>query len=188
MTDSPSVAYDFEDLYPALGQLVVASADMESRLRYVVSELAGNDDAGWIVFEGQSVEWLVSNGIALLGQLEEMRRWPTANSQRIRSALLAAQEVNRLRNLMVHGEWRAECVLPGEGCVGRPGGSPPDHRVFHVCRSRYRKGFEERQFAVIDVETIASKMWDLETELREASKAAVDAWLGRSAVVPHLPA
>ncbi|MEV7347134.1 hypothetical protein [Streptomyces sp. NPDC093544] len=181
MTDSPSGAYGFEDLYLALGQLVVASADMESRLRYVVAELAGKDDAGWIVFEGQSVEWLVSNGIAVLGQIEEMRRWPAVNSQRIRVALLATQEVNRLRNLMVHGEWRAACFLLGEGCVGRPDSSPPDHRVFHVCRSRYRKGFEERQFAVVDVEALANKMWDLETELREASKAAVDAWLGTSA-------
>jgi hypothetical protein len=81
---------------------------------------------------------------------------------------------------MVHGEWRAACVLREEGCVGRPSNSPPDHCVFHVCRSRYRKGFEERQFAVCDVEVLAEKMWDLEAELKEARKAAVDAWLGRS--------
>jgi hypothetical protein len=46
-TDAPT--YGFDELYPALGRLVVASAGMESRLRFVVSELAGSD-AGWIIF------------------------------------------------------------------------------------------------------------------------------------------
>ncbi|MFC4056663.1 hypothetical protein ACFOY4_43850 [Actinomadura syzygii] len=180
MAESTSVPDGCEDLYSSLGKLVVASADMESRLRYVVSELAGDDDAGWIVFEGQSVEWLVTNGLAVLGQLEEMRRWPGGNSTRIRSALLEAQNANRLRNLMVHGTWRDECILRDEGCVPRPATAPLEGRVYHVCRSRYRKGLEERQFAISDIDALAEKMWTLEQELRESKDAAKDAWLGRT--------
>jgi hypothetical protein len=174
-TDAPT--YGFDELYPALGRLVVASAGMESRLRFVVSELAGSD-AGWIIFEGQSVEWLVQNGIAVLGQLEHSKRWPQENSDRIRDALRTALDASRLRNLMVHGEWRTDC-LDWEECAPRPSSGPPDHRIFHVCRSRYRKGLEERQVAVCDVEALADKMWSLELELRQSMKAAVDAWLGR---------
>ncbi|MEU1861788.1 hypothetical protein [Streptomyces gardneri] len=179
MSDAARDSYGFDDLYPALGMLVVASADMESRLRYVVSELAGHDDAGWIVFEGQSVDWLVSNGLAVLGQLGAMQRWPADNSERIKAVLLDAQDANRQRNLMVHGEWRSDCIMREEGCVGRPSASPADHRLFHVCRSRYRKGFEERQIAISDVEALAQRIWTIELELRRAMKAAVAAWLGR---------
>ncbi|MEU9225873.1 hypothetical protein AB0D40_16070 [Streptomyces massasporeus] len=177
MTATDGLTYGFDELYPALGMLVVASADMESRLRYVVSELAGGDTV-WIIFEGQSVECLVQNGIAVLGQLEPAKRWPQENSDRIRDALRTALDANRLRNLMVHGDWRTDCV-DWETCVARPSSGPADHRIFHVCRSRYRKGFEERQVAVCDVEALAEKMWSLERELRESMKAAVDAWLGR---------
>ncbi|MFD9926052.1 hypothetical protein ACFWZK_07775 [[Kitasatospora] papulosa] len=175
-TDVPT--YGHEELYPALGMLVVASADMESRLRYVVSELAGGDDAGWIIFEGQSVEWLVQNGKAALGQLEAMKRWPQANSDRIREALQSTLEANRLRNVMIHGQWRTDCI-DWEECTVRPFNGPVDHRIFHVCRSRYRKGFEERQLAISDVEALANKMWFLERELKQSLKVAVDTWLGR---------
>lgn len=178
MTATDAPMYGFDDLYPALGMLVVASADMESRLRYIVSELAGGHSGGWIVFEGQSVEWLVQNGMAILGQLEAAKQWPQENSDRIRDALRAALEANRVRNLMVHGEWRTDC-LDWEECAARPSSGPADHRIFHVFRSRYRKGFEERQIAVCDVEALADKMWSLERELRQAMKAAVDVWLGR---------
>ncbi|MFH9215923.1 hypothetical protein [Streptomyces globisporus] len=175
VTDVPT--YGHEELYPALGMLVVASADMESRLRYVVSELAGADP-GWIIFEGQSVEWLVQNGKAVLRELEAARRWPQENSDRIRDAFRSALEANRLRNVMVHGEWRTDC-LDWEKCMPRPSSGAVDLRIFHVCRSRYRKGFEERQFAVSDVEALADKMWSLERELKQSLKVAVDTWLGR---------
>jgi hypothetical protein len=178
MTESTAVPDEFVDLFPALGKLVVASAAMESRLRFAVSDLAGADDRGWIVFEGQSVEWLVTNGLAVLGQLEGTSRWPEENSARIRAALQEAQNVNRHRNLMVHGTWDTDCLLR-EGCIERPANSPADSRIFHVCRSRYRKGYEERQFAVCDVEALADKMWDLEHELRQSVQAAHDVWMGK---------
>ncbi|MFI0226102.1 hypothetical protein [Streptomyces lydicus] len=170
---------DLDDLYRALGQLVVATAEMEMRLRDVVGQLAGDDDAGWIIFEGQSVEWLISNGKAVLGEHSDMRRWPTENTARITEALNTTQEVARLRNFLVHGFWRRGC-LGGCECLPRPARSEADHRVFHVHRSRHRKGYDSRLVAVADVITLATKARTVTTELRAAYDAAVAAWLGRN--------
>jgi hypothetical protein len=150
---------------------------MESSLRDVVSRLAGSDDAAWIIFEGQSVDWLVSNGLAVLTQREPMERWPTQIVAQFREALSNTQTAYRTRNIMIHGEWRTDCFM-GEGCIGRSVSIPADGPVFHVHRSRYRKGLEERQIAIVDIEALAEHMRELEYELRDAMKKAGDAWLG----------
>lgn len=167
----------FGALYAALGQLVVASAAMEGSLRHLVSWLSGDDDAGWIIFEGQSVDWLVSNGLALLTELEPKKRWPAEDAERLEQVLIGSREIHRLRNAMIHGEWSTECLLE-EDCRRRPDGSPADTRIFHLVRSRYRKGYEERQVAVADVEATADSMTLLGARIEEARRSAQRAWIG----------
>jgi hypothetical protein len=176
-----SPAEHVEALYRALGRLTVESAGLESRLRYVVGRLAGDDDAGWIIFEGQSVDWLISNAKAVLGEHAEMERWPPQENDRILALLPLIQEAHRTRNFMVHGHWVDYCHLgEDEGCEPRPMSAPADDRIFHVMRSRYRKGYQEREVAVVDVERLADRMRALARDLDAALKTAWEAWLGPS--------
>ncbi|CAM4041733.1 hypothetical protein NONI108955_05770 [Nocardia ninae] len=170
-------AASFDELYPALGKMLVASSRMEWRLRYLVCWLAGEDQGGWIVFEGQSVDWLVASGRAILGELRYSRRWPDENSDRIENALAEVQAIAAQRNFLVHGDWDTKCY--SENCKPRLRNLPSDDRVFHVARSRYRKGFEEREVAVTDVEKLAKRMVDLAAEMDRAKVAARIAWIGR---------
>jgi hypothetical protein len=47
-------------------------------------------------------------------------------------------------------------------------------------RSRYRKGYQEREIAVVDVERLADRMRALARDLDAALKTAWEAWLGPS--------
>lgn len=176
MSDLEYKSNEFEALYPVLGKLVTESASMEISLRYVVSWLSGNDDAGWIIFEGQSIDWLVSNGLAMVSELKPPPSLPSANMKRIQKVFNDAQQAYRLRNTMVHGEWLLDCLMK-EDCVKRPSTSPPDNRIFHVCRSRYRKGIEEHQVAIIDVELLSQRMSDIKDELWHLTTFNRRTWL-----------
>lgn len=161
-------ASDTGALHAALGKLVISSAQMESSLRDLLVWLAGNDEAGWIIFEGQSVEWLASNAHAVLERHPELAAWPD-HLNWIKQLVNDAQSANRSRNIMVHGEWHKVC--PGtQDCA-------PGHRsytskdlVFHVLRSRYRKDSEHYHVAVSEVETLASRLTVLAVDLREATR------------------
>ncbi|QEU95155.1 hypothetical protein [Streptomyces kanamyceticus] len=172
-------ASDLDALYSALGRVVVASARMESRLRYNVGWMAGDHDAGWIVFEGQSVEWLVSNGKAILGQITEMKWWPSDHSDRIARAFNDIQDAARMRNLLVHGQWAKSCS-GDEICTARPQTAKADQRIFHVYRSRHRKGFEEREIAICDLDDLAQRMLDLAVEIDDAYEDAIDPRRGQA--------
>ncbi|MFI8306851.1 hypothetical protein ACIF80_26120 [Streptomyces sp. NPDC085927] len=162
-------------LHMSLGRLVTASAQMELHLRGVVGELAEVEDAGWIVFEGQSVDWLVNMGKALLKEHREMERWPAEFSDAIGESLAAVGAINLLRNRMVHGAWSRTC-LGASDCVPRPQGAAFDDRVFHVYRSRNRKGVEEHQVAVCDIQDLVQRIYDVIPALRRALRAAQEAY------------
>lgn len=167
-----SEASHFDQLYPALGRLLVACSRMEFQIRCLVSWLAGDDDAGWIVFEGQSVEWLLSTGKALL---EHLRRGTLReeHTEAIAKVFAAAQALNGHRNFFAHGDWGKTCYSENE-CQTRAGNLPPDERLFHVTRSRYRKGFQEREVAVSDVEALAEEVVLQTTEMRTIRRAIGD--------------
>lgn len=173
---------ELDALHMALGRLVTASAQMELHLRNVVVWLAGDHDAGWIVFEGQSVDWLVNTGKALLKEHREMARWPGERFVSIERALLDVAAINALRNRMVHGAWSRSC-LDADDCVPRPRNSTPDDRVFHVYRSRSRKGTEEHQVAISDVEELIQRMYDVVPALHRARISSHRACLGHDAPV-----
>ncbi len=88
------------------------------------------------------------------------------------------QEVNRARTFIVHGLWGAECFL--DDCEPPAKNSPVDDRLFHVVRSRYREGYQEREVAVSDIDQLSDRMVSLVERLDEAIKGARGAWLGKS--------
>lgn len=155
---------DFDALYRAVGRLVVNSSFLESRLRMLVAWLAGADDAS-IVFDGQSVEWLVGIGKAMLGELRQTR-FAIQDVERFEAALSKAKGLNQDRNFFVHGDWSTQSY--DDECVRRPTKKPADDRIFYVSRSRLRRVPEEREVAVVDVELLADQIRALGDEIGAA--------------------
>ncbi|MGW5451571.1 hypothetical protein [Nocardia sp. NPDC003979] len=156
---------EFDELYTALGMLVVRSSALECELRHLVSWFANSPETD-ILFDGQSVDWLISSGRAILGEAEGLRSFDLQEVARFDSALVAARELFRVRNLYVHGDWSKKSYL--DGCTLRPRNSPEDSRIFYVVRSRLRKGLEEYQAAIVDIENLADKMHGLAVEIDDA--------------------
>lgn len=171
--DEPIESHDeiFKDLYSALGRMVFSGGHMEMNLRSITNWLAGDDDAAWIVFEGQSVDSLVQNGHAMLKEHDKLGTWTAETSEGIAKVLRDVKDTYALRNQMVHGMWLRSC-LGADDCEPRPKNNAPDDRVFHVCRSRNKKGVSEQQIAVRDIEDLTQRMFDLIRDLHSARRAA----------------
>jgi len=170
-------------LLTAIGRVAASTSMLESALRHVVADLAGGDDAGWIIFEGQSVDWLIQNGIAVLGQHQEDEdgnSWRLGRFGRVlRDLFRAAEGLKNDRNLIIHGEWRTTClgasINEPEFCRPRSSSSAGGDQVFHVLRSRYRKGFEEQAWTIANIEAVASAAEALARNVRSTYREAVDA-------------
>ncbi|MEU7141692.1 hypothetical protein ABZ942_19735 [Nocardia sp. NPDC046473] len=156
---------DFDDVYPALGRLVLSSSYLEGRLRYLVGWLAATDEAS-IVFDGQSTDWLIQSAKAMLGELKQTGAYALQDCGRFEAALARAKELNNDRNFFVHGEWSIESG--DDLCIPRPKSRPIDERVFYIARSRLRKVFQEHEVAVVDVELLAGQMFELGREITAA--------------------
>ncbi|MEV4234067.1 hypothetical protein AB0J47_02690 [Nocardia sp. NPDC049737] len=156
---------DFDDVYPAMGRLVVNSSFLESRVRMLVAWLARVDAAG-IVFDGQSVDWLVRTGKAMLRECQNAENFALQDVKRFENALSQAKALNQERNFFVHGDWSTRCY--DDECERRPSGKPADHRIFYVARSRLQRASEVREVAVVDVELLADQVRTLGQEIDAA--------------------
>ncbi|MEC3916361.1 hypothetical protein [Nocardia sp. CDC160] len=136
-----------------------------------------------IVFEGQSVEWMIGQAKALLGELKRSSKYELYDGDRISDALSTASGQNRLRNFYVHGQWSTTSINhedeDGFACRRRDLADP---LVFYVTRSRLRKEAKEREVSVADVDALVEEIRALSDEL----KAAVDyAFEVQLALVDH---
>lgn len=169
-----------DSLLIAIGRVATSSVRLENALRYVVGKLSGDHDAGWIIFEGQSMDWLLLNGNAVLGEYvgdeDGRNRRLGSYGRSLRKLFKEAESLKNDRNVVIHGEWKQECLLRS-GC--KPHSPDSDHaeELFHVIRSRYRRGYEEEAWSIADIEKLASKIGSLARELRGTYKASEDARL-----------
>jgi hypothetical protein len=169
-------------LLTAIGRVATTSSQLEAALRRVVAELVGGDDAGWIIFEGQSVDWLIQNGLAVLGQHAEGSDGTMlsygAPGNKLRELFREADKLKGDRNTIVHGDWRTDCVGVAinepEFCRPRSPETLRAEHVFHVVRSRYRKGFEEQAWSIDDIEAVAATAATLAWEISGTYREAVD--------------
>jgi hypothetical protein len=79
------------------------SAQTDERLRRVIHELIGLDDAAWILFEGQPTEKLVRDADKLL-ELQTSQY----EADLVAQLRLVLGDIRRLvshRNIVVHGLW-----------------------------------------------------------------------------------
>ena len=130
---------DFDEVYPALGRLVLNSSHMEMRLRKLVGWLAQTDEAS-IIFDGQSVDWLIGGAKAMISELRCTQPFAFQDCDRFLAVLTQAQVLNPKRNFFVHGHWSTQCH--DDECVLRPRKS--------VHRKGFRGGLREAGCHPID--------------------------------------
>ncbi|MGW4371248.1 hypothetical protein ACWEKT_36960 [Nocardia takedensis] len=155
---------DFAEIYPALGRLVINSSYLESRVRFLLGFL-GSSDAVWIVFEGQSVDWMIETGKAIIRESNGLYEFRLQDLDRMTAALGQAKQLNQSRNLFIHGDWSA--TNDDDYVVPRPAGSPPADRIYFVSRSRHRKITDTCEVAVADIDLLADRMHDLSIEIND---------------------
>lgn len=166
-----------DDLYTAIGRVAASSAVLEDVLRYVLAE----HSSGWlsngaVVFEGQSLEWLVSNSVAVMTSridspgMEFDSAETVAHTVRLRDAVKSASAIKSDRNTVVHGRWRRECQYESDAeCKPRSSEANRSGPVFHVTRSRYRQfGGNEEAWTVSDVAAVATAIDKLVAQIMEA--------------------
>ncbi|QIS19556.1 hypothetical protein [Nocardia terpenica] len=167
------------ELLTAIGRVATASATLEAQVRFAVGDLAGGiGGEGWIIFEGQSMDWLILNGIAVLGEYNlEYGGYTSAfrNSiEQMKKCLRDVEKVKSERNTIIHGEWSSSCVTgwePGD-CLPHSTETTdaPAETIFHVVRSRYRRGYQEQQWSVAEVNKLAEEIRILTGRIRNARK------------------
>jgi hypothetical protein len=159
-------------LLVAIGRVTTASATLENALRHAVMELAGNHDRGWIIFEGQSLDWLILNGNAVLGEYEYGGGLAGRVRKNLQDLFRRAERLRNDRNIVIHGEWSGACFFP-ETCKSHSPVSKSSENIFHVLRSRYRKGYVEEAWSLSEIESLAS---ELNATAREFDSAIAIAW------------
>ncbi|GGU56899.1 hypothetical protein GCM10010211_22010 [Streptomyces albospinus] len=149
------------DLFKAIGRVAVESAQVDEMLREMISDLLPESaDDVWILFEGQGSEWLSETFKTMLAHVDgTFRSWAREDHEEFRKLLGWAAQLRVLRNAVVHGTWREEITLgwsDGDDYIGRPWkDSQPGEKIFWCIRSRQRKGLQEREFSITDVERLA---------------------------------
>lgn len=171
-------------LFAAIGRVAAAGAVLEDVLRYVLAEhSSGRLSHGSVVFEGQSLDWLASNAVAVMTSriespgLEFDEPETVIHVERLRELLKDVHPIKNARNTVVHGVWRSECDYEGDDdahrlCKPRSSVKSRTDRAFHVTRSRYRAftGSEE-SWTVADIVEVASATEELVGRIMEAHEA-----------------
>lgn len=151
-----------DSLHAAIGKVATASAHMEDILRSIVAFLTGSVPEGWLVFEGQSTDWLLQNGQAVLGQPSS--RFKPESVDHMRSLFREAVRLKNDRNLVVHGTWMANGD-DGSGYTPRSAGTLDASEIFTVARSRFRKRVDWQSWSLADVEELAAEIRALVLQL-----------------------
>lgn len=158
----------------AIGAVASASADLEHALRTVVTDLVdvGPAEEAWLIFEGQSMDWLITNCKTLVGN--ELRLQISESEQVLRDWLSSAERLKNLRNTVIHGRWSVKCRWPDPNdshmCSPLSATTTDESGpVYHVERSRYRRYAVEQAWGLSEVESLAIEIMDLVDDLRDFS-------------------
>jgi hypothetical protein len=131
------------------------------------------------------MDWLISNGKAVLGEYAEDDDGKNyrlgTHGKSLRKIFVEAGKLKNDRSVVIHGDWRSECLIGSklDGCKPRCSLTLHAKQVFHVIRSRYRRDFEEQAWSIADIENLALAFTDLEEELRSIYEIATNEYLGR---------
>ncbi|MEU0540981.1 hypothetical protein ABZ319_14030 [Nocardia sp. NPDC005978] len=148
----------------AVGSVAIASADLEGAVRRVVADLCNADPVNgtWLVFEGQSMDWLIQNGKVLVSdEFDSARRHGHGD---LPNLFRQAERLKAERNLVIHGQWYPECSYPhpeDAALMCTPHSADTYAQAGPVCHvegSRYRKWSLEQAWAVSEIEELADRL------------------------------
>jgi hypothetical protein len=151
-------AADENDLARAIGRVAMNSAQTDERLRRVIHELIGLDDAAWILFEGQPTEKLIRDADKLL-ELQTSQY----EADLVAQLRLVLGDIRRLvshRNIVVHGLWSSSAFWEEGGLdddtITCPWGQIDDGSPQMFCfRSRYGRYDGQIKVRVSEVNALA---------------------------------
>jgi hypothetical protein len=151
------------DLLRAIGRVAMASAHTDRALTELLNRLAGPNDTSWILFEGQSSDWLI-NSIVEVVKFDSSIATQAARSA-IQDIVRDLRLLYQLRNTIIHGVWdtypqfsELEDVDPDWRPRPRPwGGWDDDGRVYYCHRTRLRKVPPDQTLTVSDINRTADE-------------------------------
>ncbi|MCZ7377305.1 hypothetical protein [Micromonospora sp. WMMC250] len=171
-----------QELAAAVGRVAMESALQEELLRDVLALLVG--DSGWILFEGQSAEWLIQACRISLNEVDHWHsRWKESDHERFNELLRQTDHLRKIRNVVVHGRW--EDSPYNDEVVPRPWGAWENSQAYYCLRSRLRRGFETRAFTVPDLTRLAESIYGNSIDLADHVRQMHRAWVGSK--YPALP-
>lgn len=158
-----------ERLRAAVGRVAQESALLDEFLRELLDELVGPSDHIWLLFEGQSSEWLIETTLAMLEQVDPyFRKWSATQRRGVEELLNDARKLRPLRNAVIHGVWSYVSIMEPEDIRSRPWGEADSGEPVYICtKSRFRKVFAQARFAASDVERLANEFAATYSGLRD---------------------
>ncbi|MGW8766849.1 hypothetical protein ACWGN5_30620 [Streptomyces sp. NPDC055815] len=152
------------ELFRAIGRVAVESAQLDEMLREMICDLlSASENDVWLLFEGQTSEWLSDTFKAMLSQVDGYySTWSREDHIEFRRILVELGKLRVMRNAVTHGTWREQLTLgrsEGDDYLERPWGEDSTgEQKFWCIRSRQRKGQQEREFTISDVDRIADEI------------------------------
>jgi hypothetical protein len=157
-----------DDLYPAIGRVVVEAALLDELLSEVLDELVAGDHWVNTLWDGQSTDWLLNACKMIPDQRDSyQRRWTGEEHARLANLLSRVRPLSELRNTCVHGNW-SEVAVDDDGTVRpRPFSDDASQQgdLLFCIRSRRDHKWFEQAFAVADIHRIADEFRILSEEL-----------------------
>lgn len=172
-TDGREKSYFVQDerLSAAIGRVAQESALLDEFLRELLDRLVGPSDHIWLLFEGQSSEWLLETTLVMLEQVGPYFRngkWSAKQRRRVEELLYGARKLRPLRNAVIHGVWSDVSIMEPEDIRSRPWGeADSDEPVYFCTKSRSRKVLAQARFAASDVERLANEFAATYSDLRD---------------------
>ncbi|MEB3371911.1 hypothetical protein [Saccharopolyspora mangrovi] len=179
-----------------IGYVAMSSARLEHALRSLLQLLVNDGDLigpSWILFEGQSANWLRESVKGVLSERDPYyRSWPKETHNRLLDILTRAKTLQELRNAVIHGTWYSADHTPFEEEEdevaprstqlrvddlpdrARPyfgWNQPGDETLWHCHVSRQWKYNQAREFTTSDVWLLGEKLDHLAASVRATCAA-----------------
>jgi hypothetical protein len=160
------------ELREAVGRVTMASAEIDQTLTRLLDEIAGVNDHNWILFRGQSTDWLIKSILELLKFGAAPYR-STVDDLAVMQKLV--NEISSLqihRNMVVHGIWSTRPQwgeVDDEDPAWRPRprlwGDRDEDTILYCHRTRLRRIPPDQKMTVSDVHHLAKLIEDVDQEL-----------------------
>lgn len=165
------------ELFAAIGQVAIASAEADHTLTRVLEEIASVNDHSWILFRGQSTTWLIGSIVELIKFGGAPIGATADDAASLQGLVKRLDELHNYRNTVIHGVWSTGPrwgELDDDEPEWRPRrrwwGDRDDEQVIYCHRTRLRKIPPDQQMTISDVEYLAELIGIVDHQLKQAMR------------------